>query len=128
MAGVTRIKALLLVAGLTLLAGCGQEGASGVVCTTIAEAGLSVRVSDARTGSAVCDATVTATEAGYSETLLPLDCRYLGAYERPGTYVVSVTAAGFVPKAVTGVRVSMGTGRCPHVREVALDVALERGP
>ena len=101
--------------------GCEPEQ---VYCTAIAAAGLSVGVTNEQTGQAICDATVTATEGGYGETLFPNGCRYVGAWERPGTYRVRAEAPGLAATTVTDVRVVMGTGECPHVEEVRLEVAL----
>ena len=73
--------------------------------------GLSVTVRNGN--NLVCDATVTATDGSYSETLRRQnsDCSYAGAAERPGTYSVTATA-GSTTATVTGVRV--GSDRC-HV-------------
>jgi hypothetical protein len=120
LAGMKRPLAL----GALLLASACSPRDDGVLCTTIAAAGLSVGVANEQTSQALCDATVTATEGSYSETLFPNGCRYLGAWERPGTYRVRAEAAGFVSKTVDEVRVVMGSGQCPHVKEVQLDIPL----
>jgi hypothetical protein len=118
------LSALLIVTALS----CGQDDVSGV-CTTIAAAGLSVHVTDAVTAQPLCDATVTAVDGSYTERLFQTSCGYhVGAFERPGTYVVQAERPGFAPKAVPGVQVVMETGRCPHVREVQLEIALSPGP
>jgi hypothetical protein len=67
---------------------------------------------------------VTTTEGGYSERLFEAACRFVGAYERPGTYVVRAARAGFVAREVASVRVVMGGGECPHVQEVRVPIAL----
>ncbi len=128
---VSRVARLALLPLLSLaapLSGCGQSSDSGVVCGAIAAAGLSVGVTNAQTGAAICDATVTASEGSYSEKLLATACRYVGAYERPGTYVVTVDAQGFDRRAVADMRVAMGGGVCPHVQEVQLEVPLQPVP
>jgi hypothetical protein len=119
-------KVLLTLLTLGTL-GCGQDDVSGV-CATIAAAGLSVHVTDAVTAQPVCDATVTAIDGSYKERLPQMSCSYVGAYERPGTYVVQVERAGFVQKEVRQVQVVMDAGRCPHVREVRLEIALSPAP
>jgi len=103
--------------------GCDQDRASDV-CATVAAAGLAVNLTNAATAQPVCDASVTAVDGGYSERLTPTSCTYVGAFERPGTYVVRVEGVGFVPKEVGPVQVVMGSGRCPHVQEVRLTVPL----
>jgi hypothetical protein len=117
------MRTLLILCATAFACGCPPEEEQ-VVCTTIAAAGLSVGVTNERTGLALCDATVTATEGSSDETLFPNGCRYLGAWERPGTYVVRVEASGFAPRTIADVRVVMGTGECPHVQEVRLEVPL----
>jgi len=71
---------------------------------------------------------VTAREGDYSEQLSEQpsgsSCTFVGAFERPGTYVVSAARAGFVPKEMTSVRVVMGGGDCPHVAPMAVAIAL----
>jgi hypothetical protein len=119
----------VLLALLTLgVLGCGQDDVSGV-CTTIAAAGLSVHVTDAVTAQPLCDATVTAVEGSDTERLVQTSCAYyVGAFERPGTYVVRAERPGYVPKEVREVQVVMETGRCPHVREVHLEITLSPAP
>ena len=116
------MKRLLILCAAAFACGCPSE--EDVVCTAIAAAGLSVGVTNERTGQAQCDATVTATEGSYSETLSSYGCRYIGAWERPGTYRVRAEARGFATKAIADVRVVMGTGECRHVQEVQLEIAL----
>src|SRR5512135_236497 len=93
---------------------CGDEH-TPVACPAYAAAGLTVSVSNASDGQPICDATVTATEGGYSEQLFGVGCSFAGAVERPGTYVVRAARQGFAPKEVAPVRVAMGGGDCPHV-------------
>jgi hypothetical protein len=93
-----------------MLTSCGEK-ADCRITDGLAVSGLSVTVRSG--GEPVCDATVTATDGSYSETLrLGSDCTYTGAVERPGTYVVAATAAAGTAM-VTGVRV--GSDPC-HVR------------
>jgi len=115
------MKRILVLCVSALAWGCERDP---VVCTAIAAAGLSVGVTNEQTGQALCDATVTATDGDYSETLFPNECRYVGAWERPGTYRVRAEARGFAAKTIDDVRVVMGTGECRHVQEVQLKIAL----
>jgi hypothetical protein len=87
--------------------------------------GLSVNVTDARTGQPV-NAVVTITEGSYRETLENFDPTFTGSYvgagERPGTYVVTVTAPGYrtpAPQTIT-----LGFDGC-HVIPQSLNIALE---
>ncbi len=114
----------MLLALLTLgTLSCGHDRELDV-CPAIAAAGLSVNLTNAATAQPVCDASVTAIDGSYSERLVQTSCTYVGAFERPGTYVVRAEKAGFVPKEVGQVQVVMGSGRCPHVQEVRLTLPL----
>lgn len=97
------------------------------VCPAVATAGLTVEVSNAVTGQAVCDAGVTATDGSYTERLVQASCTYVGAFERPGSYQVRAERAGFVSKQVGPVQVAMENGRCPHVRGVRVTIPLAPG-
>lgn len=99
-----------------------------VACPAIAVAGLDVGVTGASSSQPICDATVAAVEGSHSERLAPLGCRYQGAYERPGTYTVRAERPGFAPLELSGVRVVMGTGECPHVQTVTVQLSLKPLP
>jgi len=107
-----------VLAASAMLTSCGDKAAWGITDAGLVY-GLSVTV---RSGEElVCDATVTATDGSYSETLrLGSDCTYTGAVARPGTYVVTATA-GAATAMVTGVRV--GSDRC-HVRAEHVTITL----
>jgi hypothetical protein len=117
-----RRVALALSLGFALL-GC-DKARSPVACPAIAAAGMSVHVTNAATGQPVCDANVTATAAGYSERLYETSCVFVGLYERPGTYVVAASRAGFAPAKTASVTLVMGGGPCPHVEHVRVNIAL----
>lgn len=53
---------------------------------------------------------------------------FVGAVERPGTYVVRAERPGFAPKEVPDVHVVMGGGPCPHVQQVQVTIALSPEP
>jgi len=116
------MKRLLVLCAAALACGCPPEDM--VACPTVAASGLSVDVTNDATGQPLCEATVTAIEGSYSETLVANGCRYFGAWERPGTYAVRVAATGFASKTIADVRVEMGSGQCPHVQETQLSVSL----
>jgi hypothetical protein len=117
--------------GMLLLAGslsCTSEvldlDRPPAACLAYAAAGLRVEVTNAATAQPICDAMVVATDRSYSEQLFGTSCAFIGAYERPGTYVVSVSKAGFTPKEMSSVRVVMGGGDCPHVEQARVAIAL----
>lgn len=95
-------------------------------CTMQYVYGVSVNVTDARTGQPINNAVVTITDGGYSETLQSYsydsDGTYVGAGERPGTYVMTVTAPGYpspFPQTFT-----LGFDGC-HVIPQSFNVALQ---
>jgi len=119
----TRTIRPLMVLLLTLsLPAC--DSSPTVACTAIAQAGLDVSVINEQNGQGICDATVTAEDGTYREALPAFSCRFVGAYERPGTYVVRAERTGFVTREVTNVRVTMMTGDCPHVETVRVQIRL----
>jgi hypothetical protein len=116
------MKKILVLCAAVLACGCPPDDM--VACPTFAASGLDVGVTNSATAQPLCEATVTATEGSYSETLMANGCRYFGAWERPGNYIVRAAAPGFTAKTIGDVRVEMGTGQCPHVQETRLDLAL----
>jgi hypothetical protein len=118
------LKLLVLAPCLTVLA-CDD---SLVACPAVALAGLDVNVTSTSSSQPICDATVTAVEGSHSERLAPVGCRYQGAYERPGTYTIRAERPGFAPLELSGVRVVMGTGPCPHVQTVTVALPLKPLP
>jgi hypothetical protein len=103
---------------------CVRGDNTPIACAAYAVAGVSVDVTNAATAGPICDATVTITDGSYSERLLETSCRFVGAHERPGSYVVRAERTGFVSKEVGSVRVVTSGGDCPHVREVRLAMPL----
>jgi hypothetical protein len=102
---------------------------AGLVCTTIAIAGLNVTVTDSATNAPVFanSLSISARSGAFRDSVfyatqtLPLS---LGlAYERPGTWEVRITAAGYQPWAATGIVI--GTDLC-HVIPVSLSAKLQR--
>lgn len=83
-----------------------------------------MRVTDAATQKPICDAAVRATDGAYSEALVMTGsdgCAYAGAWERPGTYRITVTAPGYDSAAIHGVVVTAGECHVePQQREVEL--------
>ncbi len=120
------VRRLLLACAAAFACGCPPVDGpdDGIVCATYATAGLSVDVTNAATSASLCAATVVATDGSYSETLSANACRFLGAWERPASYVVRASAPGFASKTIADVRVEMGSGRCSHVQETSLTISL----
>lgn len=134
-----RSVVVLIALGLSLIA-CGTEpdGETGsnpimgqLLCTQEAVSGISVEVRDAASGApAACGATGTFQEAAYVEALSDAgQCSrvdswpYLyGAFERAGTYRVTVSKLGYETWVLDSVTVT--SDGC-HVQPVALQANLE---
>jgi Carboxypeptidase regulatory-like domain len=88
--------------------GVASAGCTSTQCAGGEDAGLSVEVTDMTNNAPIVTATVTATDGSYSETLMTLDTGdYVGAFDRPGTYMIAVSAPGYIassfgPITVTG--------------------------
>lgn len=126
---MSRITDLGLIAGL-LLSACG-ENSSGVpgACTASVDPGLMIRVLDNASGSPIsCGARAVVTASGYSEVVenstIP-SCSdtgpLLAAFERPGTYAITVSKMGYFDFAASNVTVTAGT--C-HVKTVTVEARL----
>ncbi|MDP9177076.1 MAG: carboxypeptidase-like regulatory domain-containing protein [Gemmatimonadota bacterium] len=100
-----------------------------VLCTEIAIPGINVLVRDSVSGAFGSNgATATAVDGAYSDTngfpathTQPENPIAL-AYEREGTYAVTVTKTGYKAWTASGVRVTRD--RC-HVRTVTLNARLQ---
>ncbi|RZJ72391.1 carboxypeptidase-like regulatory domain-containing protein [Flavobacterium sp.] len=68
-------------------------------CTEEAVAGLNVQVKDAATGEFLSDVVITAQDGAYGEILelVPASnpATYVGAWERTGTYVLTIQKDGY---------------------------------
>ena len=114
----------LLGSGCTLLTDDGHA------CTANIVMGLNVTVRDSVTGIAAGrGATVSAQDGTYSETLMFLgsvistdSLDFMGAAERPGTYRITVTKAGYQAWTRNGVQVL--DAAC-HVHPATVDVRLQ---
>ena len=104
--------------------GCGS-GPGGLACTDIYVFGLNVTVKDDATGTPICDATVTAVDGAYTETLQVQafggDCTYAGAGERAGNYTITATKSGFMNATQNAV---VTADRC-HVKGVEVPLRLK---
>jgi hypothetical protein len=86
-------------------------------CTDEAVAGITIYVFDQTTGDPICDATVTITDGAYTETptaITSSTCYFAGAYERAGTYDVTVSAPGKTTNTQSGITVTSNSNGC-HV-------------
>ena len=113
---------------LPLLSACSSP--YDVACTDVATPGINILVRDSVSGNfAANGASATAVDGAYSDTNsfseaygrpeFPLAL----AYEREGTYAVTVSKTGYKAWTVSGVRVTRD--RC-HVRTVTLNARLQR--
>jgi hypothetical protein len=83
-------------------------------CKSDSVAGLNVTVVDGATQQRICDASVTATDGDYTETLKDYGgtCRYTGAWDRAGTYAITATKSGYGTASLQGVVVKVDD--CGH--------------
>ncbi len=124
-----RLAPILVLLGL-LGSGCTLLSENDRACTLILAHGLNVTVRDSVTGIAAGrGAIVGARDGAYSELLqflgevIPSDSlTFLGAPERAGTYLITVTKAGYLTWVRTGVQVV--SDEC-HVHPVTVDVRLQ---
>ena len=125
-----RCSALALT--LALLTGCENPFAGDYLCPDDRSPAIEVEIRDARTGAPVAqDARGAVHDGAYIDSLKPSGgtgpdpfvlVSRSAAEERPGTYLVEVTHAGYQPWTMGGVRV--GAGRC-GVRTRRLTASLE---
>jgi hypothetical protein len=118
-----------LLVVLTLCVACGAASADAsptdpVACTLNAVAGIVVTTVDSTTGQPVqAVAQVIAQDGAYIDKAIALPPQYYAAYERPGTYVVSVALAGYQLWQMPNVVVRRG--QC-HVTSAQLTARLVR--
>jgi hypothetical protein len=123
------MKFAWLFAVLTLCVSCGiaSEDASPtdpIACTLNAVAGIVVTTVDSTTGQPLqAVAQVIAQDGAYTDKAVALPPEYYAAYERPGTYVVSVSLAGYQSWQMPNVVVRRG--QC-HVTSAQLTARLAR--
>jgi hypothetical protein len=99
---------------------------AGLACTAQLVPGITVTTLDAATGKPVTTrGTVVAQDGSYSDTakVVSIPPNYALAYERAGTYTVTVEAPGYLPFRLDGVAVSKD--EC-HVQTVSVTALLSR--
>lgn len=115
----------LLAATFLLQAGCSASSLdASSSCTLEARAGITLTTIDSLSDQPIITAgTVSAQDGAYVEKAVGLAPRYWMAYERKGTYTVTVQVDGFQSWRATNVVVSANA--C-HVNPVALTARLVR--
>lgn len=119
------LKSLLASFVILSALGCGDDPAP---CTLESRAGLNVNVFDENTNKALCDVSVRATDGDYTESLslqFSNDCRYSGAWDRPGAYRVDVSKEGYVDKS-TEVVVPLEDVECKKVEGQLVEIRIRR--
>jgi len=120
---------LLIAAAIVLQAGCSSPSDSGALdprpdCTAEARAGIALTTVDSVSGQPIATAGIVSAQDGtYLEKAVGLPPRYFMAYERKGTYAVTVQIDGFQPWRMTNVVVP--SDRC-HVNTVTVTARLVR--
>ena len=91
-----RVKVLLFI--FLLCYNCNNDDKSDVYCTEVFVSGLNVTLLDAITSQVITDdVEVTITDGSYQETLINIENSsvFIGAGERPGTYIINVTSPNY---------------------------------
>ena len=120
-------KIYLIVACMPFLLAMTCDDDNQVICTQEAKAGLNITVKDAVTNVILSTGvTVTAQDGMYTETLEVLDgddsAVFIGAWERQGTYIVTVSKEGYQTFISSPIQVT--ADEC-HVIPQLLNVALQ---
>jgi hypothetical protein len=118
---------LLIAMTLFLESACGGGGGDPKACDTSAHAGILIRVIDNASGNPIaCGASAVVISGSYSETVnsnTPCsdNTNLMAAFERPGTYAITVSKAGYQNFTINDVIVTPGV--C-HVNTVTVDARL----
>ncbi len=113
---------------LLLVSACGGDS-EPIVCTASLEAGIRIHVTDSASGNPIsCGARAMVTAGTYSEAVDNPSgpgcfdtAMLMAAFERPGTYAVTVSKAGYLDFAINDVVVTAGV--C-HVNTVTVEARL----
>ena len=91
-------------------------------CTANIVPGIEIILTDAQTGRDILGATLILAEGVYAETLQEMNLgHYSGADERPGTYTLSVQAAGYEDVIQENIVI---TADICHVITVSLEIQM----
>jgi hypothetical protein len=113
---------LFLVAAPWLVGACG--GGMQVNCTASFVNGIVITLKDPG-GAPICDATITAVDGTYSETLKAgPGCTYTGAGERAGVYDVTIEKSGFKTQMI---QIGVTKDEC-HVHTEQRNLTLSTAP
>jgi len=119
-----KIIFLLVFAPLLMATSCDDDN-DQIVCTQEVKAGLAVTVSLGSMSSIIAEGvTITATDGSYTEALSVLnevDRMFFGAWERPGTYILTVSKEGY--QTYTSAPITVTADQC-HVITELVHVAL----
>lgn len=120
-------KIILVLACMPFLLATTCDDDDQIVCTQEAKAGLNITVKDAVTNEILSSGvTVTAQDGTYSETLEVFigddSTVFIGAWERQGTYIVTVSKEGY--QTFTSSPIQVFADEC-HVIPQLLNVALQ---
>lgn len=100
----------LLFSTFFFTSSCDDNDDNQIVCTQEAKAGLNVSVSLGNMNSITSEGvTVIATDGNYSETLSVIDNTdpiFFGAWERTGTYILTVSKEGYQTYTSTPITVT----------------------
>lgn len=116
----------LYVFGIFLFLSCTFNSTDEIQCTEEARAGLNITVKNAVTNQVLGNGiTVTAKDGNYMETLAFFDANnpvFSGAWERAGTYIVTVSGVGYITFISGAIKVA--ADEC-HVIPQQLQVVLQ---
>jgi len=118
----------LVLSLFILCAGCFCNGDDDelVICTQQFVYGLQVSVTNAATNSGITDGIVViATDGDYNEELMnhPNSDNFVGAGERPGNYIISVTGVQYESFTTDVILVEMTDDGC-HVDTEIVNIGL----
>ena len=120
-----KIILLLCCIPLLMATSCENHDDNQIVCTTEFVYGLNVTVIDSQTEQPITDGViVTAVDGSYSETLVAFPGNenvFVGAGERPGTYIITVAKDGYT--TFTSNPLVVAANVC-HVTPVQITVSL----
>lgn len=117
---------IMIFCSFLLFLSCTFNNADEIQCTEEARAGLNITVKNAVTNQVLGNGiTVTAKDGNYTETLEFFDANspvFSGAWERAGTYIVTVSGVGYIT-FVSGA-ITVAADEC-HVIPQQLQVVLQ---